>query len=520
MYTKYNDFTKSINESGIRNIRNIIKGKKNAEIYFHMDMDGVTSAIAIKEYLKRYNINTINSHIVQYGEIEYGALKPEADNLAVLVDFAHGKCNFDIHLDHHLNQVGTDSEKSTKFKSARANADTISSEISYTDIFTSTDIELIKTVDSADFVKYDIKPEDLGKSIFKLDKDKSSERNRFMMGFVVNRLLLAYKNKNINVASYDGKTNYKNKNLLECVVLDADASLYSMYNILIYYINNSTTFSNRNGEVSLSTQEEIRDNLMKYVDTRKDYTTNRYDARDNGIFYDEENHIMMQYGAGNMMKPGSYERYTPFRNFPDANILITIWSMGLIQMSYNPFKKDIPNKVDLSTIKDKVLRIYKPRLYNYFIPVLDVKKQYETSKAYTKNKQIKIENEEGDISEFGFGFTFNDIKDNYGDKLVKQEFEADPKPFKIDDEFKTAIETDYDKLTDEQMNYLSSIKFRAYDLISTESGGHKEIMNLTGFSYLSYNKEAMRNNFNTGSYIVLLKRVAATIYNEIKKTIK
>ena len=39
--------------SGIRNIKQLAKKYKKAEIYFHIDLDGVTSALAMKEYLRK-----------------------------------------------------------------------------------------------------------------------------------------------------------------------------------------------------------------------------------------------------------------------------------------------------------------------------------------------------------------------------------------------------------------------------------------------------------------------------------
>ena len=56
-------------------------------------------------------------------------------------------------------------------------------------------------------------------------------------------------------------------------------------------------------------------------------------------FPDIEGNIIVQYGGGNMMNPGSYDRYTPFRNNPEADFLVIAWPLGLLQASCNPFKK-------------------------------------------------------------------------------------------------------------------------------------------------------------------------------------
>ena len=50
-----------------------------------------------------------------------------------------------------------------------------------------------------------------------------------------------------------------------------------------------------------------------------------------------------------MGKPGAYDRYTPFKKFPNAEFLVLCWPMGLIQISKNPFNKK-ENKHDLYKI--------------------------------------------------------------------------------------------------------------------------------------------------------------------------
>jgi hypothetical protein len=47
---------KLIKESGIRDINNIAKRYKKAKIYFHQDLDGVTTALAMKNYLGQQGI--------------------------------------------------------------------------------------------------------------------------------------------------------------------------------------------------------------------------------------------------------------------------------------------------------------------------------------------------------------------------------------------------------------------------------------------------------------------------------
>ena len=374
MIKKYQNFLNE--EVGLKNISKIAKLYKTAEIYFHKDLDGVTSAIAMKEFLKNYyQIETVDCHIIQYGGLEYAVKHHKEGNLCVLVDFAHGKPMFHIATDHHDKQSGAEDTQSTYFKHTRSNVETISGEISYADIFTHEDIELIKTVDSADFLANDIKPEDVQNAIFSPDKNVSASKNRFMMGFVVNRLLLAYKNKRITTKSLDGKRNHINRNILECLTLDSTGSLYSMFNNLKNYINNAKT-TDKLGR--LATPEEITSNLNDYIGRMKNYSfiedpntgdVSEYDPTNwrhkkmldtgaqigKGVHFDEDYKIVTQYGGGSMIKPGSYDRYVVFKNNPEADFNCIAWPMGLLQVSCNPFKEKALKEIHLGEIAKEVL---------------------------------------------------------------------------------------------------------------------------------------------------------------------
>ena len=90
-----------ISESGIRDINNLLKRYKKAKIYFHQDLDGVTTAIAMKKYLENQGFKVVDCETIQYGEKEWAIKKPEGEGevMPVLVDFAHGKPMFEIHTD-------------------------------------------------------------------------------------------------------------------------------------------------------------------------------------------------------------------------------------------------------------------------------------------------------------------------------------------------------------------------------------------------------------------------------------
>ena len=564
---------------GLKNIKNISKKYKKCEIYFHMDLDGVTSALAMKYYLETYyNINMIDCHIIQYGGLEFAVNEIKDDNLAIVVDFSHSKPMFQIATDHHDSQIGDEQTNSTYFKSARSNVEIISNEISHNDIFISTDIELIRTIDSANFLEYNIKPENIQNSIFKNDKKLSTNQNRYMMGFVVNRLLLAYKNKRITVRSLDGKNNHKNRNILECLTMDSTASLYSMYNNLKHYINNAKT-SDRLGR--LSTPEEILKNVTSYINRMKNYSfvedsegqtyeistnelkvlkiinnkikrdlpkisknlgisfkdlkecianlqenkyifftrNNNYFVGDKGkkllefkkvtkgVHMDKEYKIIIQYGGGNMFEPGSYDRYTPFKNFPKANFLCIVWPMGIIQISCNPFREKELKDVDLGSIAREVLSEHKNKLSNIFISLESLKNEYETSQNWKK-----MQKEEGDDFS-GVGFKFSDLKAFYSDNII------DINNNKIDMNninIESIMNIDYEFLSEEQKNKLKLYRVSIFDIIQRNSGGHPSITNLSGIGFLKYDKDNLKKYYNTEKYTDVMKLLARELVNNLK----
>jgi len=532
MIKKYQNFLNE--EVGLKNISKIAKLYKTAEIYFHKDLDGVTSAIAMKEFLKNYyQIETVDCHIIQYGGLEYAVKNHKEGNLCVLVDFAHGKPMFHIATDHHDKQSGAEDTQSTYFKHTRSNVETISGEISYSDIFTHEDIELIKTVDSANFLVNDIKPEDVQNSIFSTNKNLSPSKNRFMMGFVVNRLLLAYKNKRITVKSLDGKRNHINRNILECLTLDSTGSLYSMFNNLKNYINNAKT-TDKLGR--LATPEEIKANLNDYIGRMKNYSfiedpntgdVSEYDPTNwrhkkmldtgaqigKGVHFDEDYKIVTQYGGGSMIKPGSYDRYVVFKNNPKADFNCIAWPMGLLQVSCNPFKEKALKEIHLGEIAKEVLAKHESTLKRFFVSLESIKKEFETSQDWKAMAKA-----EGDDYE-GVGFKFSDLEAFYKDCLFEKKDNNVVNVDINDPKLRSSMNTLFEDLTSDQKVYLSNIKIPAWELIIRNSGGHPSITNITGLNFLKYNKAALKIAYKTEKYVDVLKTLAKDFVNVLKTKI-
>jgi hypothetical protein len=420
---------KIINESGLRDIKALAERYPKAKIYFHQDLDGVTTALAMKNYLENNGIKVVDSEVIQYGDKEFAVKKTDAngDVMPVLVDFAHGKPMFVIHTDHHDRQAGAEETGAKSFRPSRSNVETISQIVSPKDIFPETDLRLISTIDSADFAKYDITPEQVMNYIFRIDKDKSLLQNKFAMGMVLNKLLLAFKNK---------------PKFLENLVMNSGPSLYSILNQI----------KKEMGERKLPKPEDLVSNQASYIKQMKD--SRSVNVMDN---------IIVQYGGGNMMKPGSYDRYTPFKNNPEADFLVIAWPLGLLQASCNPFKKDRELKgVNLGDIAQEVLSKWESQLKSKRVPLSTIKYVSESS-----------------IGPMSVGFTFKDFKALYGDKF--EELENGELLMK---QIQYVMSLPYKELTEQQFEMLDKIGVSAWDLIQANSGGHKCITNISGLNYL------------------------------------
>ena len=448
---------KLIKESGLRDIKALAKRYPKAKIYFHQDLDGVTTAIAMKKYLEDNGINVVDSEIIQYGDKEFSVKKLDAngDTMPVLVDFAHGKPMFVIHTDHHDRQAGADETGATSFRPSRSNVETISQIVSPKEIFPEKDLRLISTVDSADYAKYDITPEQVMNYMFKLDKDKSLLQNKFAMGLVLNKLILAFKNK---------------PGFMENLVINSEPSLYSIL----------MQVKKEMGERRLPSPETLDKNKSEYVKQME--TSPNVKVVDN---------IIVQYGGGSMFNPGSYDRYTPFKNNPEADFLVIAWPLGLLQASCNPFKKERELKgVNLGDIAQEVLAKHENQLKGRMIPLSTIK--------YIS---------EGSIGPESVGFTFKDFKALYGEKFSGME---------NGDEYLRIIEKLMDKptnnLTDKEFEVLDKFGVSAWDLIQANSGGHKCITNISGINYLGRS-----NRPPSGQYKYDPERSGAAYINVLKK---
>jgi hypothetical protein len=460
---------KLIKESGLRDINALSKRYPKAEIYFHQDLDGVTTAIAMKQYLENNGIKVVGAHIIQYGDKEFAVKKNDAkgDTMPVLVDFAHGKPMFVIHTDHHDRQAGAEDTKSTSFRSSRSNVETISQVVSPKELFPSSDILLISTVDSANYAVNNISVDEVISYLFKLDKDKSLQKNKMLMGLVVNKLLLAFKNK---------------PEFLETLVMECSPSLLNILH----------TIKRIMVEKGYAKPEQLEMNKDEYVKSMQ--TNPNVKVLGN---------IIVQYGGGSMFKPGSYDRYTPFKNNPDADFIVIAWPLGLVQASCNPFKSERQLKgVNLGEIAQEVLSKWESQLKEREIPLSTIKWISESSKDFNPEST---------------GFTFKDFIALYGKEFKNRE---DGRKDLI--HIGQMMEKPFSELSEEDKQMLDGINVNAWDFIQANSGGHKCITNISGLNFMGRNTRPPKGNYkyNPDSEDAPYVKFTKMIQNEFVKLLQ
>jgi len=447
-----------LKETGLRNIKALADRYNKAKIYFHQDLDGVTTALAMKNYLENNGIEVVDAEIIQYGDKEFAVKKLDAqgDTMPVLVDFAHGKPMFVVHTDHHDSQTGVEGDTSTSFRPSRSNVATLSQIMSPTDIFPSEDITLISTVDSADFARFGLKPEDIMNFVFKLQKDKNLQQNKMALGLATNKLLLAFKNK---------------PGFLEELVMTSEPSLMNIFqNINRIAKRENLAFQDRL-EKGLELNKWGKPNRKPYASpeemsaNQKDYVEKQ--AESDKVYVDDG--IIVQYGGGSMFKPGSYDRYTPFKNNPDADFLVIAWPMGLVQASCNPFKSERELKgVNLGEIAQEVLSKWEGQLKDKIIPLSTIKWISESGKSF---------------DEESVGFTNADLEAFYGDKVRSMEGGE-----QYMDKLKDIMNKPNNELTENEWGILDKLGVPAWEMIQANSGGHKCITNISALNYFGRSK--------------------------------
>ncbi len=444
---------KVLNESGIRNIKELAKKYKEAKILYHQDLDGITSAVGMKYYLKGYGIKTIDAQMIQYGDLEYTVKKTPKGVMQVVVDFGHNKISSQIWTDHHDHDDAERREvtkgQSKSLPKTPSNAEAISMTISPTDIFPPKDIKIISMVDTAGFAPLGLTPEDVMVSVFSPDPDIDVTKNHMAMGLVVNKLLLAYKNK---------------PKFLDEVVMTAGPSLISLYNTTVTL---AKKYGFHNGKEMKELTANYKDQRTKKVikDLKLSDIPNMKGG-DSGMI----GTTIVQTGGGAMIpaRGNQYDRYTIFAVHPDADYLVTEWPSMLNQMSKNPFvSKRSPVHLGDIMMK-KIMPKYKGKLTSMKVTLDTLKYNFEA--ASMRKKGI-----DGIV-----GFTWADLQYLFDPQLKKI---ATSKQW-YQDMMHDIVNKPYKSLSFKQKAQLKKIEISAWDLIMKQSGGHKDITNITLPSWL------------------------------------
>lgn len=239
--------------------------------------------------------------------------------------------------------------------------------------------------------------------------------------------------------------------------------------------------------------EDLQRNKETYIQSMKNHPNVKV-----------EDGIIFQYGMGSLKGTGSYDRYTPFKNNPDADFLVIMWPLGLVQASCNPFKKERELKgVNLGEIAQEVLAKWEPQLKSKTIPLSTIKYISETS-----------------MGPESVGFTFKDFDAIYGGKIMMmdngEEFLEKLKPI---------VDKPFSELTEQEKEMLDKIGVNAWDLIQANSGGHKCITNISGLQYLGRAKRPPQSKYRYDSesedtpYIKFTKMVGNEFMKKLKEKI-
>lgn len=247
-------------------------------------------------------------------------------------------------------------------------------------------------------------------------------------------------------------------------------------------------------ERGFAKEPELEKNKAEYVKQMKSHPNVNVDDS-----------IIIQYGGGSMIAPGSYDRYTPFKNNPEADFLVIAWPMGLVQASCNPFKKERELKgINLGEIAQEVIGKWESELKQKFVPLSTIKWISESSK---------------DFGSMSVGFTFKDFMAFYGDRFSPEEKEL------YLGRVKELMEKPFTSLSEEEKMALDDIKVSAWDLIQANSGGHKCITNISALNFLGRSKRPPEGKYKYNPeaedtpYVKFTKMVQNEFVKKLKEKI-
>jgi hypothetical protein len=241
------------------------------------------------------------------------------------------------------------------------------------------------------------------------------------------------------------------------------------------------------------------------------------------IDYDRNYKIVRQYGIGYVMNTGSYDRYVVFKNFPEADFVCTIFPMGLIQVSCNPFKEKVLKQINLGEIAKEVLGNYKQKIVKIEATLSDIKRMNEEDIKKMRNKYGE--------DYMALGFRFDDLKASYeksiiympnfrqGDYKTKANLDLSDINNPIVKFIKLWMDKPFEEWDDNIKNRFNNLKIPVWDIILESSGGHPSITNIQGLNYLSCSKSALRKEFATDDWLIVMNMIADKFIEVLKSKI-
>lgn len=270
------------------------KGKSGKDVclIFHDDMDGIVSAIIMKDYLKKQGFN-----IKQYGVINYQegweAFRIDSKLITIALDFAEDIPGVDVYVDHHgsFEDEVKHSQKRPSIKTQTGSAaEGIAQQIGAP--FSKDTKDWIDMIDSAKYTAYDIDIK--GILEFDLKEISKSENSKLKFAAAMNQLL----------KRGDDRT------IIEVVYNCDSPSIYNIYRLfkLFFPKNNPNWKSGSEEEFVQSGRERIKE--ME----RKTRGEKGYDESGKKIIYDNFKDFWDDFAGevkgqpGNwQLKPGNYQ---------------------------------------------------------------------------------------------------------------------------------------------------------------------------------------------------------------------
>ncbi|MCC6752105.1 MAG: hypothetical protein IT371_30925 [Deltaproteobacteria bacterium] len=429
---------------------------EGVKIYYHLDLDGVASAMAMAHFLKQKGVSRFEFQGIEYGGEEYTVSGPKAGWLSVLVDFAHGKPFMDVHTDHHDRQTGTAKERS--FVKGPSNATYLSGLDPRQEAFDATDRQVIDMVDSAGYADR-FTPAEVRRFLFRAAPDQGVTANRLALGLVTNKLLLAAKGKQV-----DGQA-LPNVLLGRLVAADRP-SLRRLY----------VELRRLGREQELETPERLQEKGDTYVVDERARILEPDAARIPTLEVGQSmrlGNVAVKYGAKLNWRQHAYDRYVAFDLHPEAQFLCVGWPMGLVQASVNAFlgRRNPQALGQILLGPGGVLSAYEAELK-------------ATQVSLGRIKQVS-ERELRDAPADALGFRFSDFVGKFAGRAKINGLSRAVGTGRLAT-LRAACDKRYSDLTEEDRALLDSVWVSGWDVVRAESGGHPNIAQISGLSFLPH----------------------------------